>query len=194
MLNNDTLKAKCWQIFDENLNIHIYSSTIPIICFSQKNDNYPLKRELVDSIHSKRLCIDYPGLNQLLTTQEAFSESEYVFIGKVTKIIRTEQLAPQDAGINKDGKMVSTDFEPTYKYWYLLKTEKIYKGKNNEFIKVHSKMFSTISPLLMLNKKYLIYAKTGEFQKSPYIYCGGNSCHIEYAKNDIAKLEKIIKN
>ena len=167
---------------------------IPFISFSQKSDNDPLKRELVDSIHSKRLCIDYPGLSRFLNTQEAFDESEYVFTGKVTKIIRTEQLEPQDAGIDKDGKMVSTDFEPTYQYWYILKTEKVYKGKENEFIKVHSKIFSTISPLLMLNKEYLIYAKTGEFQELPYIYCGGNSCHIEYAEDDIIEIEKIVKN
>jgi len=161
--------------------------------YYEESDFNPLKRKLIDSIHSKRLCIDYVGLSRFLTTKEAFEESEYVFTGMVTKVIRTEKMEPQDMGMGKDGKMVSTDFEPTYQYWYVLKTEKVYKGKKNEFIKIHSKIFSTISPLLMLNKKYLIYAKNGEFQESPYIYCGGNSCHIEYAENDIIEIEKIIR-
>jgi hypothetical protein len=149
---------------------------------------------LIDSVHSKRLCIDYVGLSQFLTTKQAFDESEYVFTGKVTKIIRTEQLEPQDMGMDKDGNSIPTDYEPTYQYWYVLKTEKVYKGKESEFIKIYSKTFSTISPLLMLNKEYLIYAKTGEFQKSPYIYCGGNSCHIEYAEKDIIEIEKKLWN
>lgn len=167
---------------------------IPIISFAQESDYNPLKREVIDSIHSKRLCIDYVGLSTFLTTKEAFEESEYVFTGKVTKIIRTEQLEPQDMKIDKDGNATPTSYEPTYKYWYVLKIEKVYKGKESEFIKIHSKTFSTISPLLMLNKKYLIYAKAGENQDSPYIYCGGNSCHIENAKKDIIEIEKIIKN
>ncbi len=167
---------------------------IPIISFSQESDYNPLKRKLNDSIHSKRLCIEYVGLSRFMTTKEAFNESEYVFTGKVTKIIRTEQLEPQDMRMDNNGNLIPTDYEPTYQYWYILKIEKVYKGKESEFIKIHSKIFSNISPLLMLNKKYLIYAKTGEFQDSPYIYCGGNSCHIENAENDIIEIETILKN
>ncbi|MEO1032837.1 MAG: hypothetical protein AAFX55_15615 [Bacteroidota bacterium] len=166
---------------------------IPIICFSQEDNNNPLKRKLIDSIHSKRLCIDYPGLTRFLTTKEAFDESEYVFTGKVTKIIRTEQLEPQDYKSDENGNLIPLYLEPTYRYWYVLKTDKVYKGKKSEFIKIHSKTFSTISPLLMLNKEYLIYALTGEFQEFPYIYCGGNSCHIENAEKEIIEIEKIIK-
>ena len=166
---------------------------VPIFCFSQSEDIDPLKRQLIDSIHSKRLCIEYPGLSRFLTTKEAFDESEYVFTGKVTKIIRTEQLEPQDYESDENGNLIPIYTEPTYQYWYILKIKKVYKGKKSEYIKIHSKTFSTISPLLILNKEYLIYALTGEIQESPYIYCGGNSCHIENAQNEINEIEKIIK-
>jgi hypothetical protein len=166
---------------------------IPIIGFTQEDKNPPFKRQLIDSIHSKRLCVEYPGLSRFLTTKEAYDESEYVFTGKVTKIIRTEQLEPQDYGRDENGNSLPLYIEPTYQYWYILKTNKIYKGKKSEYIKIHSKTFSSVSPLLMLNKEYLIYALTGEFQEFPYIYCGGNSRHIENAKNELIEIEKIIK-
>ena len=171
--------------------IHIFIF-IPVICFSQNDKNNPLKRQLIDSIHSNRLCIDYPGLTRFLTTKEAFDESEYVFTGKVTKIIRTEQLEPQDYGSDEKGNLIPLHVEPTYQYWYVLKAEKVYKGKKRDYIKIYSRTFNTISPLLILDKEYLIYALTGEIQEYPYIYCGGNSCHIENAGNEIKEIEKII--
>ncbi|MEL0457624.1 hypothetical protein WJN01_15415 [Flavobacteriaceae bacterium SZ-1-7] len=167
---------------------------VPCIIFSQEDDYNPLKRKLIDSIHSNRLCIEYPGLTRFLTTKEAFDESEYVFTGKVTKIIRTEQLEPQDYELDENKKLIPLYIEPTYQYWYILKTKKVYKGKESEFIKIYSQIFSTISPLLMLDKEYLIFAKAGEFQDSPYIYCGGNSCHIKYADDDIEEIENILNN
>ena len=168
---------------------------MPFIIFSQEDEYYnPLKRKLIDSIHSKRLCIEYPGLTRFKTTKEAFDESELVFTGKVTKIIRTEQLEPQDYGLDEKGNLVPLYIEPTYQYWYILKTDKVYKGKKSEFIKIYSMIHSTISPLLMLDKEYLIYALPAEIQDSPYIYCGGNSCHIKYADADIKEIEKILMN
>ena len=151
----------------------------PVICIAQHWDEDPLRREPVDSIHTKRLCVEYPGLTRFQTTEEAYEESEYVFTGKVVKIIRTEQLEPQDGYMDEHGNIVPSDYEPTYLYWYVLKPYKIYKGEEKDLIKVHARTFSTIAPLLMLEEEYLIYAVEGEIQEYPYFYCNGNSQHLK---------------
>ncbi len=143
----------------------------------------------IDSIHSKRLCVAYPGMTKFQTTKQAFDESEFVFVGQVTEIIRTEKMEGTDYEENSDGKIVPIDYEPTFEYWYVFKTEKIFKGSENEKIKIHARKFSGIPPFFQLNKQYLVYAKKGENQEYPYVYCQGNSCHIEYAEKQIAELK-----
>ncbi|SHJ28203.1 hypothetical protein [Aquimarina spongiae] len=150
-------------------------------------------RDLIDSIHSKRLCTDYPGLTRLKSTQEAFEESEVVFTGKVIEIIRIEKMEPSDYGSGPNGESIPLDFQPTQHYWYILEPNRVFKGKKKKRIKIYSRIFSTISPLLFLDREYLIYAVKGETQKSPYIYCNGNSSHIQYAKKDILELEQLSK-
>jgi hypothetical protein len=166
----------------------------PVITFSQEDNFNPLKRKVIDSIHSKRLCEVYPGPTRFLTTQEAFDESEYVFIGTVTEIIRTEKLEPQDYRLDENDKLIPLYEAPTYDYWYVLKTKEVYKGDVNDYLRIYSRKFSSVLPLLMLDKEYLIYAVQGELQEYPYIYCGGNSKHIRYAENDIKEIEKILNN
>jgi|GEM_PF-5449902 len=151
------------------------------------------KPVLVDSIHSKRLCVAYPGMTRFQTTKEAYDESEFVFTGHVTKIIREEKMEGTDLGIGKDGYLVPINFEPTFNYWYVFKTNEIFKGKVSDEIKIYARKFSGVPPLFQLNKKYLIYAVKGEIQEYPYVYCQGNSGHIEYAEKEISELKNIIK-
>ena len=165
----------------------------PSLCISQIEEDY-FRRELIDSIHTKRLCVDYPGLWREQTTQEAYNEAVYVFTGKVVQIIRTEQLEPHDGYIDEHGNLIYTDYWPTYKYWYVFEPYKIYKGEETTRIKVHARTFSTVSPLLILEKEYLIYALEGEVQEDPYFHCNGNSSHLRYAKKVIQELEVLIKD
>ena len=102
----------------------------PIITYSQNSEYNYSKPVLIDSIHTKRLCISYPGMTRYLTTKEAFEESEYVFTGRVSKIITTEQLEPHDYELDENGHSIPIDIWPTYKYWYELKTIKVYKGES----------------------------------------------------------------
>ncbi len=171
--------------------IFLYIILFPTIIFAQSNQ-YNKGRILIDSIHSKRLCIEYFGTGRE-TIKQFLEESEYVFTGKVVEIITSEKIEPSDYGLGADGKLVPISFDPNLKYWYLLKTDKIYKGKDRDTIKIHSRNFSGLSPFLMLDKEYLIYANKGEIQESPYIDCGGGSCHIKYAENDIAEIKKILR-
>ncbi len=173
----------------------------PITIFCQTEERY-WNRELIDSIHSKRLCTDYPGMTRVQTTKEALDESKLVFTGKVIEIIRIEKMdsiyylpppLPTD-GENTDFKSITPEpTEPIQHYWYVLKPIEIFKGEKKEAYKIYSRIFSTISPLLILNKKYLIYAMESEIQKHPYIYCNGNSCHIEYAEREIMELKELTK-
>jgi len=57
-----------------------------------------------------------------------------------------------------------------------------------------------MSPLLILDKEYLIYAKKVSKREKrylghsdPYIYCGDRSSHIKYGKKDIIELKRLIK-
>ncbi len=163
----------------------------PLILLGQSNQ-YNEGRILIDSIHSKRLCIEYFGTGNE-TIQQFFEESDYVFTGKVVEIITSEKIEPSDYGTGADGKLVPISFEPNLKYWDIIKTDKIYKGKEKDTIKIHSRNFSGITPFLMLDKEYLIYAKKGEIQESPYIDCGGGSCHMKYAEDNITEIEKILR-
>ena len=108
------------------------------------------------------------------------------------EIITSEKIERSDYGVGTNGKLEPISFEPNLKYWYVLKIDKVYKGKEKDTIKIHYRNFSGISPFLMLDKEYLIYAKKGEIQEFPYIHCGGGSCHKKYAKDHIAEIEKIL--
>lgn len=154
-----------------------------------------IKRELIDSIHSKRLCLGYPGIVDIPTIANEFERSEYIFTGKVVEIIRKETLEPSD--LDENGP---TDFQPIQNYWYIFEISKLFKGKKKKHIKIFARIYSSTSPLLILDKEYLIYAKkvskrTKAFlgHSNPYIYCGDRSCHIKYAKKDIIKLKKMMK-
>ncbi|WP_298343974.1 hypothetical protein [uncultured Algibacter sp.] len=153
------------------------------------------KREVIDSIHSKRLCLGYPGIVDIPTISDEFEKSEYVFTGKVIEIIRKETLESSD--IDENGP---TDFQPIQKYWYVFEVSKLFKGKNKKHIKIFARIYSSTSPLLVLDKEYLIYAKKVSKREKkylghsdPYIYCGDRSCHIKYAKKDIVELKKMIE-
>lgn len=178
------------------MNMKYYLALIllyPVFGLSQEGEFNPLKREVIDSIHSKRLCVAYPGMTRVQTTKEAFDESEFVFIGKVLEIIRIEKMEGTDYGIREDGKFGFINFEPTSNYWYVFNVIKSYKGNPTEKIKIFARKFSGTSPFFLLNKEYLIYAMKAEIQEHPYVYCQGNSCHIKYAQNDLKELKEIDK-
>ncbi len=169
---------------------------LPTIMLSQTDERY-WNREIIDSVHSKRLCTCYPGLTRIMSTKEAFEESKIIFTGKVIEIIRVETLdnpsaidsLPPPVSENQELINIPSDYiEPIQHYWYVLQTEEVFKGEKKDSYKVYSRIYSTISPLLMLNKKYLIYAIEGEIQEYPYFYCNGNSCHIEHAEKQIKEL------
>lgn len=153
------------------------------------------KRKVIDSIHLKRLCVEYPGITYIPKILDEFKRAEYVFTGKVIEIIRKETLQPSDLGENGP-----TDFSPIQNYWYVFEVTELFKGKKKDQIKIFARIYSSISPLLMLDKEYLIYAKKVTereerflHQSYPYIYCGDRSCHIKYAKNDVIELRKLSK-
>ncbi|WP_299222601.1 hypothetical protein [uncultured Aquimarina sp.] len=153
------------------------------------------KREVIDSIHSKRLCIEYPGIVDIPEILNEFERSEYVFTGKVVEIIRKETLESSD--IDENGP---TDFQPIQNYWYVFEVSELFKGKNKKQIKVFARIYSSTSPLLILDKEYLVYAKKVIEQEKrflghsdPYIYCGDRSGHIKYAEKEINELKKLIK-
>ncbi|AXT50325.1 hypothetical protein D1818_05580 [Aquimarina sp. BL5] len=162
------------------------------LTFGQQNEIW-WNRDLIDSIHTKRLCTDYPGLTKIQSTKEALNESEIVFTGKVVEIIRVEKMEPSDYGEGENGESIPIDFQPIQHYWYIFEPNRVFKGKKKKKIKIYSRIFSTISPLLFIDKEYLIYAIKGEIQESPYIYCNGSSSHIEHAENEIVELEKLTK-
>ena len=155
-------------------NISLFILLISFLGYGQR------KREVIDSIHSKRLCVEYPGIADISTIPDEFEKSEYIFTGKVIEIIRKEILKSSD--IDENGP---TDFRPIQNYWYVFEVNEIFKGKNKEQIKVYARIYSSISPLLILDKDYLIYAKkVSELEKKylghsdPFIYCGDRSTHI----------------
>ncbi|WP_324027826.1 hypothetical protein QSV08_07735 [Maribacter sp. BPC-D8] len=169
-------------------NITLFILLISFLGFSQR------KREVIDSIHLKRLCVEYPGIVDISTVSHEFDKSEYVFIGKVIEIIRIETLKSSD--LDENGP---TDFRPIQNYWYVFEVSEQFKGKNKKQIKVFARIYSSISPLLILDKEYLIYAKkVTEREKrflghsDPYIYCGDRSSHLKYAKKDIIELKKLL--
>lgn len=169
---------------------NLFQIFILLSCFIAFGQQKPIP---IDSIHSKRLCVEYPGMTRFQTTEEAFDESEIVFTGHVIEIIRTEKLEGADYDMGEDGKLVPIAYEPTFDYWYVFKTDSIFKGAKKEKIKIYARKFSGIPPFFLLNKKYLIFAKKGEVQNYPYVYCQGNSGHIEYAEKEIEELRKLIK-
>lgn len=164
---------------------------VPLLVFSQRT------RSVIDSIHTKRLCVEYPGLTEIPTVIEEFHKSEYVFTGKVVEIIRKETMEATDFGDN--GPM---HFRPVQNYWYVLEVSEQFKGKPQKKIKVFSRMFSSMSPLLMLDKEYLIYAKLLPdnekrfFDKSKYLffYCDAISTHLKFAEEDLKILRKLKTN
>ncbi len=165
---------------------------LPTFVFSQR------ERAVIDSIHSNRLCVEYPGMVVEPVVLKEFQTSEYVFTGKVVEIIRKETLEASDIG--EDGKPIH--FLPIQKYWYVLEVTEQFKGASKKKITVYSRIFSNISPLLMLDKEYLIYAKRIPktekmfYEKSQhlYIYCNGASTHIKYVADDIKLLRKLKTN
>jgi hypothetical protein len=144
------------------------------------------------------LCEEYYTL--IPNINESYKKSECVFTGKVTKIIRVETFKPID--YDENGRPL--DYESCYDYWFVFKVLKIYKGEKKSEIKIYSRMYSGISPILELNKEYLIYTTKMEkfemekFEKihpentNLYIYCGDRSKQIENSKDEIIELEKII--
>lgn len=154
------------------------------------------KRGIIDSIHTNRLCESYPGLTKELLTEEAYNDAEFVFTGKIVEIIRIEKMKLTDIRTDEEGKTIPINFEAMYFFSYVLKVDQVFKGeiKGGE-MKIHSKIFSGMLPMLLLEKNYLIYASKPmpelETQGLPYISCNGNSCHIKYAENDIKELNKI---
>nr|WP_321222733.1 hypothetical protein [uncultured Psychroserpens sp.] len=148
----------------------------------------------IDSIHNKRLCTVYPGMTKFQTIQESFDESKLVFTGKVIEVIRTETVESSDFGFDENGKEIALHIEPIYNYWYIFEVKRWFKGDaKTKRVKIYSRIYSNVSPLLLLNKNYLIFAVEGELQESPYIYCNGNSTILEYASQYIKELELIHK-
>lgn len=162
---------------------------IPIIGFSQR------KREVIDSIHTQRMCVEYPGLVAEPDIVKEFQTATYVFVGKVVEIIRKETMETSD--VDRNGP---TDFQPIQNYWYVLEVSDQFKGKQKKKITVLSRIFSNMSPLLILNGEYLIYAQPiSKYEKKffkqshPFIYCNGRSMHLKYAEEDIKFLKKLTK-
>ncbi|WP_298519559.1 hypothetical protein [uncultured Kordia sp.] len=155
---------------------------LPMLVFSQR------KYDVIDSIHSKRICIDYPGLAEIPSIIEEFQKSKYVFTGKVIEIIRKESIK-------------KIDFQPVQNYWYVIEVTEQFKGKPQKKIEVYSRMFSGVSPFLMIGKEYLIYARymrkqTQKFFKKPqylFFYCDAISKHVKDASEDIKLLRKLKK-
>lgn len=151
------------------------------------------KREVIDSIHSKRLCVDYPGMTYFPEILNEYEKSEYIFTGKVVEIIRKETLEPSD--YDENGPI---EFRPIQKFWYVFEISELFKGKEKKQIKIFSRIYSGTSPLLILDKEYLIYAKKVSEreerflrQSYPFIYCGDRSCYAKYAEKDIIELRKL---
>jgi len=144
---------------------------------------------------NKSLCLEYATI--IPSTDESFKSSEYIFIGKVIKIIRTESLKASDYGENG----YPIDFEPEFNYWYILEVSEVFKGKPTSEIKIFSRKYSDLYPVLELDKEYLIYTtKMAEFEmkhfkhSDSYIYCGDRSKKNDKIEPEINRLRKLKKN
>ena len=175
---------------------------LPVLMIAQNQGFDPDKRVLIDSIHSKRLCEVYPGLSRAMSTKEAYDEAQYVFTGKVIEIITVEKTLHYPPMKDPDGNVHVEDPLEVIQYFYVLKVDRQFKGETQKHIKVFARAFSSVHPMLMMHKAYLIYAvapdppffvNPGEEQFLPYIYCNGNSSHLMYAEDEIKTLEELSK-
>ncbi|WP_445711712.1 hypothetical protein [Flavobacterium sp.] len=137
------------------------------------------------------LCLTYD--TSIPNIEDSIEQSEYVFIGKVIEVIRTEKLNATD--YNSNGPI---DFESEYNYWFILEVKEKFKGNFKTKIKIYSRNFSGLCPILELNQSYLIYSRKmkkfeiDHFNHSfPYIYCGDRSKKLEHSKDDVSILRKM---
>lgn len=141
---------------------------------------------------NKSLCLEYPTI--IPSIDESFKNSEYIFIGKVIKIIRIESLKAIDYGENG----YPIDFEPEFNYWYILEVSEVFKGKPTSEIKIFARKYSDLYPILELEKEYLVYStKMAEFEikhfkhSNSYIYCGDRTKRNDNIENEINQLIKL---
>jgi hypothetical protein len=148
--------------------------------FSQTNEN-------------KSLCLEYTTI--IPSIDESYKNSEYIFIGKVIKIIRTESLKATD--YTENGYV---NFVPEFNYWYILDVSEVFKGNPFSEIKIFARQYSGIYSVLELDKEYLIYTtKMAEFEikhfkhSDSYIYCGDRSKKNDKIEPEINQLRKLKK-